>query len=128
MATTVLTDQQARLYAADCASRTLQRVGISDQRLLRAIETVRWYALGMATDTELERARNAGTSVGYYRGANNSALSVAIAAVTNAASANAMLAAEYAARNALIAAESDDDGDDERQWQREQIEYRKSQG
>jgi hypothetical protein len=52
-------EKTARLFAADCAERALERVGNADPRSIEAVRIARLFAVGEATREELDAASDA---------------------------------------------------------------------
>ena len=52
-------ERTARLFAADCAERALERAGNADPRSIEAVRIARLFAIGEATREELDAARDA---------------------------------------------------------------------
>ena len=52
-------EREARLFACDCAERALANIAEPDPRSVAAVEVARRYAMGTATQEELDAARAA---------------------------------------------------------------------
>ena len=97
-----ITDRDFRLFAADCAESVLHNFEAhhpDDDRPRRAIEVVRRYALGEATDAELSAGYSAA-----YSAARWAADSAAYSAGYSASYSAAYSAARWAARSAAYSA------------------------
>jgi len=122
-------ERTARLFACDCAERTLplfEKHNSNDKRPRRAIETARRFADGQASREELAAVWDAARSAAVWDAARSAAWSAArsaawdaarSAAVWDAAWAAVWAAAWDAARSAARSAAGDAAGDAERQWQ-----------
>ena len=112
VATRLLPEREARLFAADCAERALERERASGREpheaSWRAVETARRYARGEATRGELgtaaedaaRAAEDAAARAAAYAAAEDAAYAAEDAAAWAAARAAAAAAAEAAARAA----------------------------
>lgn len=120
---TAWTDRAARLFAADCAERTLpifEKNNPKDNRCRKAVEAARSFTNGQITRAELDAA---GAAAWDAAGAAARAAvgNAAWAASWAAAGAAARDAAWVAARDAAGAAAGDAARDAERQWQTDRL-------
>ena len=116
-------DRIARLFACDCAERTLpifEKDYPDDKRPRHAVEVARLYADGKASESELAAARDAATDATWAAAtdaARAAAWDAAWAAAWDAARAAAWAAARAAARDAAM----DATWAAERQWQAKRL-------
>ena len=111
---TSLTEKEQRLFACDCAERTLNREiekgNQVDPRSLEAIEVSRKYAAGLATLAELnaawDTARDAASSAA--RDAARAAASSAARAAASSAACSAAWAAAWAAASSAASSAARD--------------------
>ena len=109
-------DRTARLFACDCADRALVLIDKPDPRCIEAVRVARLYAIGEATQEQLDAAGAAARTA-----ARDAAWDAARAAAGAAARAAAWPAAWDAARDAAWAAAGAAARDAARKWQTKRL-------
>lgn len=110
----------ARLFAARCAQRVLtifEREQPNDKRPREAIETARRFAVGQATEAELETAKNAALAAHEVETLSPAAISAALAAMSAANIDQGFGSMARETAQTAVAAVRKGKQDKERQWQ-----------